>query len=40
MGLRIMQYRAALLGATLSIRPAEGRGTRVVCTVNGGPMDV
>ncbi len=31
MGLRIMKYRAGMIGATLNIRPAEARGTVVEC---------
>lgn len=31
MGLRIMSYRATYIGATLSLIPTAGRGTRVVC---------
>lgn len=30
-GLRTMHYRAALIGATLSIAPVNGRGTLVIC---------
>jgi len=33
MGLRIMNYRANLIGASLEIKGAGPRGTRVVCTV-------
>ena len=32
MGLRIMKYRAAMIGATLEVRAAIGRGTTVTCT--------
>jgi PAS domain S-box-containing protein len=32
MGLQIMKYRAGIIGATLEIRPANGKGTAVVCT--------
>ena len=32
MGLQIMKYRAGMIGASLEIRPANGRGTMVVCT--------
>jgi two-component system, LuxR family, sensor kinase FixL len=32
MGLRIMKYRADMIGGTLSIQPAQNRGTSVVCT--------
>ncbi len=32
-GLRIMRYRASVIGATLDIRPAEGGGTLVLCTL-------
>jgi two-component system CheB/CheR fusion protein len=31
-GLSIMRYRAAAIGAVLSIEDAPGRGTRVACT--------
>lgn len=40
MGLKIMQYRAGLFGGTLDVGPAEGRGTRVVCSISGGRDDV
>jgi signal transduction histidine kinase len=33
MGLRIMNYRANLIGATLEINGSDPRGTRVVCSV-------
>lgn len=33
MGLRIMQYRADLIGAVLRIERPEGGGTRIVCTL-------
>ena len=33
MGLRIMNYRANLIGASLEIKSVEPNGTRVVCTV-------
>lgn len=33
MGLRIMRYRAEVIGGTLSAEPLPGGGTRVVCTV-------
>jgi two-component system, NarL family, sensor histidine kinase UhpB len=36
MGLRIMNYRASLIGASLEIKGAGPRGTRVICTV---PLD-
>jgi two-component system, chemotaxis family, CheB/CheR fusion protein len=32
MGLRIMNYRAEMIGGRLSVGPANGKGTRVVCT--------
>lgn len=32
MGLRIMKYRAAMIGATLEVRSAVGRGATVTCT--------
>ena len=31
MGLRIMKYRAGMIGATLEIRRANGKGMRVAC---------
>ncbi|MBE3096483.1 MAG: PAS domain-containing protein [Planctomycetes bacterium] len=37
MGLRIMQYRADLLGASLGLERPEGGGTRVVCTLAEKP---
>ena len=36
MGLRIMNYRANLIGAALEIKGADPRGTGVICTV---PLD-
>ncbi len=36
MGLRIMRYRAGMLGGTLVLEAREPRGTRVVCTA--GPL--
>jgi len=36
MGLRIMQYRADLIGAVLRIERPEGGGTRVVCALSEG----
>lgn len=33
MGLRIINYRANLIGATLEIKAAGPRGTRLVCSV-------
>lgn len=33
MGLRIMRYRAGMIGATLDIQPLDPRGTRVVCVL-------
>ncbi len=34
MGIRIMQYRAGMIGGALSIRPNHGQGVRVICTVD------
>ena len=34
MGLRIMQYRAGVIDATLEVRRQEGHGTAVVCQIN------
>ncbi|HVA45123.1 MAG TPA: chemotaxis protein CheB [Pirellulales bacterium] len=36
MGLKIMRYRAGLIDAHLSVGPADGSGTVVVCTCNKG----
>jgi len=36
MGLRIMQYRADLIGALLKVERADGGGTRVVCSLPEG----
>ncbi len=36
MGLRIMRHRAGVIGATLSIGPAEGGGTTVTCSLPKG----
>ena len=36
MGLRIMAYRAELIGATLQIGPGEDGGMLVNCTVSRG----
>lgn len=33
LGIRLMHYRAGVIGGTLSIGPAEGGGTRVVCQI-------
>jgi PAS domain S-box-containing protein len=33
LGLRIMQYRAGVIGAALQIRPSQGGGTVVTCTL-------
>jgi PAS domain S-box-containing protein len=33
MGLRLMRYRAALIGADLTIMPAQGGGTEVLCVL-------
>ncbi len=37
MGLKIMRYRAGLIGGTLEIGPADEGGTRVRCRIPGGP---
>ncbi len=39
MGLRIMQYRAELIGSVLSVESSVGRGTTVVCTIPNGDRD-
>lgn len=36
MGLRIMRYRAEVIGGALQVEPDPGGGTRVVCTVTEG----
>ena len=33
MGLRTMKYRAAMIGASLEVRPVEDKGTSVICTI-------
>ena len=33
MGLRIMNYRASLIGASLEIKSAGSHGTRLTCSV-------
>lgn len=33
MGLKIMEHRASLVGGTLSIVPAPGEGTRIICRI-------
>lgn len=40
MGIRIMHYRARMIGATLSIQPAAGSGTEVTCVVPLWSRDV
>jgi signal transduction histidine kinase len=35
LGLRIMRYRAGVIGAELCVEPAEARGTIVTCTLPG-----
>jgi two-component system sensor kinase FixL len=36
MGLRIMKYRAAMIGACLEVRSGAGQGTTVTCTFSAG----
>jgi PAS domain S-box-containing protein len=36
MGLRVMQYRAGMIGGTLAVRPRPRAGTEVICTMTGG----
>ncbi len=36
MGLRIMRYRASVIGATLDVEPGESRGVTVRCTLERG----
>lgn len=38
MGLRIMKYRAAMIGAMLEVRSAPGAGTTVTCAFAGGAL--
>jgi signal transduction histidine kinase len=37
LGLRIMNFRAASIGALLSVAPGTGGGTVVTCTLRGAP---
>ncbi len=39
-GLKIMEYRANLMGATLRVAPNTHGGTRVLCTVGQNPRDL
>ena len=36
LGLKIMRYRASVIGAQLTILPREGGGTLVVCALTPG----
>jgi signal transduction histidine kinase len=36
LGIRLMRYRAGLIGGTLAVGPAPGGGTRVSCTLRRG----
>ncbi len=38
LGLRIMQYRAAIIGAVLEVRSAPGEGTRILCRLPHGTL--
>ncbi len=38
MGLRIMRYRAEVIGGALMVEPVPGGGTRVLCTVTEGRL--
>ena len=38
LGLRIMQHRARIIGATLAVSSAPGEGTRVVCRLPHGKL--
>jgi two-component system, LuxR family, sensor kinase FixL len=38
MGLRIMRYRAAMIGASLEVRSAPGAGATVTCAFAGGTL--
>lgn len=40
MGIRIMKYRARMIGAELEVRPRSGRGTEVVCRLASLPQSV
>src|SRR5204862_7999285 len=33
MGLRIMSYRAGMIGGSVEVQSTEGQGTKVICTV-------
>ena len=33
LGLRLMEYRASLIGGNLTVEAAEGKGTKVACRV-------
>jgi nitrate/nitrite-specific signal transduction histidine kinase len=37
MGLRIMGYRAGMIGASLEVRPGRGKGTSVICNFKCEP---
>ncbi|REJ79801.1 MAG: FHA domain-containing protein [Planctomycetota bacterium] len=39
-GLRVMRFRAAVIGATLTIQPGEQRGTSVICRLPGSHGNV
>ena len=39
MGLRIMAYRASVIGATFHVERLPGRGTQVVCTLPGNKSE-
>jgi PAS domain S-box-containing protein len=39
MGLRVMNYRAAMIGATVTVEPAPGSGTLVRCVMPNRPPD-
>ena len=38
LGIRIMHYRAEVIGGSLAVRPAPRGGTEVVCTVREGAL--
>jgi two-component system CheB/CheR fusion protein len=41
MGIRIMRYRARVIGATLDVKTEAGHGTQVTCTFSPGrPADI
>ena len=39
MGLKIMQYRAGVIDATLDVKTKEGKGTSIVCLIKNKPVE-